>query len=53
VPDELTEGGRYSPRFIDEISSELDTLEDKKASVISEYSNIYIFSSGVFTVCKS
>lgn len=37
VPDELTEGGRYSPRFIDEISSELDTLEDKKASVISEY----------------
>lgn len=37
VPDELTEGGRYSPRFIDEISSELDTLEDKKASIISEY----------------
>lgn len=37
VPDELTEGGRYSPRFIDEISTELDTLEDKKASVISEY----------------
>lgn len=36
VPDELTEGGRYSPRFIDEISTELDTLEDKKASVISE-----------------
>jgi len=39
VPDELTEGGRYSPRFIDEISTELDTLEDKKASVISEYLN--------------
>lgn len=37
VPDELTDGGRYSPRFIDEISTELDTLEDKKASVISEY----------------
>lgn len=37
VPDELTEGGRYSPRFIDEISTELDTLEDKKASIISEY----------------
>ncbi|XP_003242954.1 uncharacterized protein LOC100167032 [Acyrthosiphon pisum] len=36
VPDELTEGGRYSPRFIDEISSELDTLEDKKASVITK-----------------
>lgn len=36
VPEELTEGGRYSPRFIDEISTELDTLEDKKASIISE-----------------
>lgn len=36
VPDELTEGGRYSPRFIDEVSSEIDMLEDKKASVISE-----------------
>ncbi|XP_050437110.1 uncharacterized protein LOC126843556 [Adelges cooleyi] len=36
VPDELTEGGRYSPRFIDEISSELDALEDKKASVITK-----------------
>lgn len=36
VPDELTEDGRYSPRFIDEISTELDTLEDKKASIISE-----------------
>lgn len=43
VPDELTEGGRYSPRFIDEISSELDTLEDKKASVISELLNINSF----------
>lgn len=40
VPDELTEGGRYSPRFIDEISSELDTLEDKKASVISEFTRL-------------
>ncbi|VVC33467.1 Hypothetical protein CINCED_3A018622 [Cinara cedri] len=36
VPDELTEGGRYSPRFIDEISTELDTLEDKKASIITK-----------------
>ncbi|XP_050533682.1 uncharacterized protein LOC126901326 [Daktulosphaira vitifoliae] len=36
VPDELTEGGRYSPRFIDEISSELDTIEDKKGSYISK-----------------
>jgi len=41
VPDELTEGGRYSPRFIDEISSELDTLEDKKASVISEWRRLF------------
>jgi hypothetical protein len=31
IPDELTEGGRYSPRFIDEISDELDVIEDKKA----------------------
>lgn len=46
VPDELTEGGRYSPRFIDEISTELDTLEDKKASIISEYI-IYLYQSRV------
>lgn len=45
VPDELTEGGRYSPRFIDEISTELDTLEDKKASIISEcLSDVISFS---------
>lgn len=36
VPDELTEEGRYSPRFVDEIASELDVLEDKKASVFSK-----------------
>lgn len=48
VPDELTEGGRYSPRFIDEISSELDTLEDKKASVISECAHNII----IITTCN-
>lgn len=32
VPNELTEGGRYSPRFIgDDIADELDIIEDKKA----------------------
>lgn len=34
--DDVTESGRYSPRFIDEISSELDAIEDKKASVFSK-----------------
>jgi hypothetical protein len=33
IPEELTEGGRYSPRFIDEISDELDVIEDKKAPI--------------------
>lgn len=37
IPDELTEGGRYSPRFIDEISDELDVIEDKKAPFLSEF----------------
>lgn len=42
--DDVTESGRYSPRFIDEISSELDAIEDKKASVFSKWhiSNNYI-----------
>ncbi len=35
--DDVTESGRYSPRFIDEISSELDAIEDKKASVFSKW----------------
>ncbi|XP_050422211.1 uncharacterized protein LOC126834381 [Adelges cooleyi] len=34
VPDELTEGGRYSPRFIDD--SELDAIENKKAKFITK-----------------
>lgn len=37
IPDELTEGGRYSPRFIDEISDELDVIEDKKAPLLCEF----------------
>lgn len=36
IPDEITEGGRYSPRFIDEISDELDVIEDKKAPLLCE-----------------
>lgn len=36
IPEELTEGGRYSPRFIDEISDELDVIEDKKAPFLGE-----------------
>lgn len=39
IPEELTEGGRYSPRFIDEISDELDVIEDKKAPFLSEFIN--------------
>ncbi|KAK7870596.1 hypothetical protein R5R35_009100 [Gryllus longicercus] len=34
-PAEVTQSGRYSPRFIDEINSELDILEDKTASPFS------------------
>lgn len=40
VPEELTEGGRYSPRFVDEIASELDVIEDKKAGAISKWTFI-------------
>ncbi|CAO1426510.1 unnamed protein product [Diamesa hyperborea] len=34
IPDEVTEGGRYQPRFIDEISDELDVIENKKAPLL-------------------
>lgn len=44
IPDELTEGGRYSPRFIDEISDELDVIEDKKAPLLCECGLIAIRS---------
>jgi hypothetical protein len=38
IPDEFTEGGRYAPqaRFIDEISDEIDVIEDKKAPLLCE-----------------
>ncbi|XP_063237146.1 uncharacterized protein LOC134539257 [Bacillus rossius redtenbacheri] len=34
-PAEVTEAGRYSPRFVDEIAEEIDVLEDKHASPFS------------------
>ncbi|KAL1379628.1 hypothetical protein pipiens_014764 [Culex pipiens pipiens] len=37
IPDELTEGGRYSARFIDEISDEIDVIEDKKAPLFTRH----------------
>lgn len=37
IPDDITEGGRYSPRFIDEISDELDVIEDKKAPLFTKH----------------
>jgi len=39
IPDELTNDVRYSPRFIDEISDELDVIEDKKAPLFSKQWN--------------
>lgn len=36
--DDVTESGRYSPRFIDEITSELDAIEDKKGGLLSKCS---------------
>lgn len=42
IPDEITESGRYSPRFIDEISDELNVfsddsgIQDKKAPFLGE-----------------
>ncbi|KAK5644809.1 hypothetical protein RI129_006109 [Pyrocoelia pectoralis] len=32
INDEVTENGRYSPRFVDEIADEIDIIEDKKDS---------------------
>ncbi|XP_055587688.1 uncharacterized protein LOC129740110 [Uranotaenia lowii] len=37
IPDEVTEEGRYSARFIDEISDELDVIEDKKAPLFTRH----------------
>ncbi|XP_037913294.1 uncharacterized protein LOC119652967 [Hermetia illucens] len=35
IPSEILGEGRYSPRFIDEIDSEIDTIEDKKAPLFT------------------
>lgn len=37
VPDEVLAEARYAPRFIDEISSEIDIIEDKTDNVFSKY----------------
>lgn len=37
-PNEVTEGGRYAPRFIDEIATEIDIIEDKNESTFCKYS---------------
>lgn len=37
-PEEVTEQGRYSPRFVlDEIQDEIDIIEDKKDNLFSKY----------------
>lgn len=37
--NEVTDHGRYSPRFVDEIADEIDVIEDKKDSLFSKYFN--------------
>ncbi|XP_052863712.1 uncharacterized protein LOC128270352 [Anopheles cruzii] len=37
MPDDVTEEGRYSARFIDEISDEIDVIEDKKAPLFTRH----------------
>lgn len=34
--NEVTENGRYQPRFVDEIVDEIDVIEDKKDSLFSK-----------------
>lgn len=37
MPDDITEGGRYSPRFIgDDIAEEIDVIQDKHAPLFSK-----------------
>lgn len=43
-PNEVTEGGRYSPRFIDEIATEIDIIEDKNESTFCEYLVVSLFT---------
>lgn len=37
VPNDVLSEGRYSPRFIDEISQEIDVLENKSDNILCEY----------------
>jgi hypothetical protein len=46
IPEEITENGRYSPRFIDEISDELNVfsddsgIQDKKAPFLGKFDEL-------------
>jgi hypothetical protein len=44
-PNEVTEGGRYSPRFIDEIATEIDIIEDKNESSFCKYIQPFYLSN--------
>lgn len=35
--NDVTEQGRYSPRFLTEVADELDVIQDKKDSLFSKY----------------
>jgi hypothetical protein len=37
IPNDISEEGRYSPRFIDEISDEIDVIQDKKAPLLTKH----------------
>lgn len=39
--NEVTENGRYQPRFVDEIVDEIDVIEDKKDSLFSKLFLLY------------
>lgn len=42
MPDEITEGGRYSPRFIgDDIAEEIDVIQDKHAPLFSNFFQVF------------
>lgn len=36
IDNEVTDQGRYSPRFVDEIADEIDLIEDKKDTLFSK-----------------
>lgn len=51
--DDVTERGRYSPRFIDEIAGEIDIVEDRKDSLFSKLiCSKYQISVMAFFDCK-